>query len=293
MDYFLYSGDIEPEYCFRFIDLVETTQSSFDVTLVLSTYGGDANSAYKIGRRLQSRYKGVRIFVPGICKSAGTLLAIAANELVFSPSGELGPLDVQMIKRDSVAGRESGSDTKETFDYLEFRAKNVFHELVDEIVHKSNGSVSFQTASRFAVEIASSLHGPIFARMNPEEIGKTARAMRIAECYGIRLNWSSNNLQNAPYALRFLTWECPCHDFVIDMTEADLLFENVRQTNEVEENLVTQYQEPESKIEIKNITDKFQKIETEEGKNKRRNSEKSKATLTASNEAGGNTSEKT
>jgi ClpP class serine protease len=42
--------------------------------------------------------------VSGYCKSAGTLIALGANELAFGEHGELGPLDVQIAKRDEVLG---------------------------------------------------------------------------------------------------------------------------------------------------------------------------------------------
>ena len=63
---------------------MEKTQNSSDVALVLSTTRSDVNATFKIGRCLQIRYEDVRIVVHGICKSVGTILAIAANELVFS-----------------------------------------------------------------------------------------------------------------------------------------------------------------------------------------------------------------
>lgn len=286
MDYFLYSGEIDDGTCLGFIDLVERTQSSSDAALVLSTFGGDARAAYKMGRCLQSRYKNVKIFVPGMCKSAGTILAIAANELVFSPSGELGPLDAQMTKKDSIAERESGVDMNETFDYLEFRARRVFHKLVKEIHQNSDGSISFLAASELAIKISSSLFNPIFANISPEDIGRHARAMQIAEDYGMRLNSMSENLKDAPYALNFLTWKCPSHDFVIDMNEASMLFKNVRQTSEAEEKLIEEYQFPDGEeLKMENITDKFQDIEAGLVKDKQGNSKRSKSVQATADEA--------
>ena len=135
-DYFLYSGDIPFVEYPEFMDFVESEQKSTNVALVLSTNGGYAKAAYKMGRCLQSRYENVKIFIPGLCKSAGTILAIVANELVFSPYGELGPVDAQMTKKDSIAERESGVEMNETFKYLESRSREVFHGLVKEIENK-------------------------------------------------------------------------------------------------------------------------------------------------------------
>ena len=268
-DYFLYSGEIAYETYPKFIDLVESVQDGTDVALVLSTFGGNAEAAYKIGRCLQSRYENVKIFVPGMCKSAGTILAIAANELIFSSSGELGPLDVQMTKKDSITERESGLDMNETFKYLEHRSKEMFHELVKEITQRSEGKISFQTASNLAAEIASSLFNPIFANINPDDIGKRARAMQIAEDYGVRLNSRFENLADAQYVLGFLTWGCPSHDFVIDVEEAKMLFKNVRETNGTEEELVRQFRNPSEETRMEVLTDEFQEIERDHGNSKK------------------------
>ena len=78
------------------------------VVLCLVTYGGLAADAYRIGRWLHQRYDDVVVFVPSLCKSAGTLIACAANSIVMTPFGELGPLDVQILKRDELFERRSG-----------------------------------------------------------------------------------------------------------------------------------------------------------------------------------------
>lgn len=48
-------------------------------TLYLTTRGGDPDGGYRIGRCLRHHYEHVRLVVPSYCKSAGTLVAIAAD----------------------------------------------------------------------------------------------------------------------------------------------------------------------------------------------------------------------
>ncbi|MGL6436316.1 SDH family Clp fold serine proteinase [Aeromonas caviae] len=64
---------------------------SKDVILVLVTPGGDPDAGFRIGRALNHHYEKVTILIPDICKSAGTLIAVAANELIIGDLGELGP----------------------------------------------------------------------------------------------------------------------------------------------------------------------------------------------------------
>lgn len=236
MDTFLYSGPIERGYDLNFADYVSENQKNDTVMLVLCTPGGSPDAAYKMGRYLQTRYDHFRLLIPGFCKSAGTLLAIAAEELVFSPYGELGPLDIQMAKTDNIAGLESGLNISEAFLTLEKRAKETFHDLVAEITSASGGIVSFHTASHSASEIVAALYGPIFSRIDPEEVGSRARAMRIGEDYGQRLASKFQNLK--PSALGLISQSYSSHGFVIDMEEASGLFNRVRAVNEQEKKLI-------------------------------------------------------
>ena len=67
-------------------------------TVFLCTLGGDSDAGYRIARCLQHHYEHIRLVVPSYCKSAGTLIAIGANELAIGDLGELGPLDMQVAK---------------------------------------------------------------------------------------------------------------------------------------------------------------------------------------------------
>ena len=208
------------------------------------------------GDILQSRYETFRLFVPGYCKSAGTLLAIAASEIIFSPYGEIGPLDIQMTKTDNLAGLESGLNISEAFITLEKRARDTFHDLVIEITNNSGGIISFQTASHSAAEIVASLFGPIFARIDPEEVGSRARAMRIGEDYGLRLNNKYSNLKTG--ALEMISQSYTSHGFVIDLQEAQLLFNNTREALDSEKELVEKVggccRIPERNLKMENLT---------------------------------------
>jgi len=63
--------------------------------LVLRSPGGCVCCAYVIARELRRRFERVGAFVPLATKSAATLIALAADELVLGDLGELGPLDAQ------------------------------------------------------------------------------------------------------------------------------------------------------------------------------------------------------
>ena len=99
-DVFLYNGSITSSNVLSVMDEILKRKSRKKLLLLLVTYGGDPHAAYKICRYIQDHYEHFSLLVGGFCKSAGTFFAIAANEVVFAPFGELGPLDVQMAKPD-------------------------------------------------------------------------------------------------------------------------------------------------------------------------------------------------
>jgi len=86
----------------RFIKQCGKRKGRDNVLCIVVTNDGDADTAYRAARCLQSRYERVTVLVSGMCKSAGTLLALGAHDLVFSQYGELGPLDVQLMKADDL-----------------------------------------------------------------------------------------------------------------------------------------------------------------------------------------------
>ena len=51
--------------------------------LFLTTYGGDANWAFKIYKALKTTYDNYDVVVCGFCKSAGTLITLGARQLFF------------------------------------------------------------------------------------------------------------------------------------------------------------------------------------------------------------------
>lgn len=101
-DVYVYTGDIHRDGYLDLTNEIKKRKSQYglkkNVIFCVATYGGDPNAGYRIGRALQHHYEMVTLLVVGPCKSAGTLIAIAANKLVIGDMGELGPLDIQLKK---------------------------------------------------------------------------------------------------------------------------------------------------------------------------------------------------
>ena len=85
------------------VELLHNVPRDSNIDFLLHTGGGDIDAAEKIVSMLRTVVgKGrFRVIVPDFAKSAGTLIALAADKIVMSDSSELGPIDPQFLKKDS------------------------------------------------------------------------------------------------------------------------------------------------------------------------------------------------
>lgn len=233
VDIFLYSGDLTRAGSQLFVDLLEREAKRDNILLVLSTFGGDADAAYIIARHIKRTYGKFVLCVFGYCKSAGTLLALGADEIVMEGRGEFGPLDVQLTKADEIVFRSSGLDIFTALDSINGQAFSVFEKQFLEIKRRSEGAITTRTAGEIATSVAVGLLSPITSQIDPLKLGEVQRAMNIAYQYGVRLNDDVRRVHR-------LVHDYPTHSFVIDFLEAQEVFGNVRQPNDLEAELASQ-----------------------------------------------------
>lgn len=141
-DVLLYSGGIDRPYDDKLLDLVGGMTKRENVILFLCTPGGDANAAYRMARCLQDSYKKFTVVLAGRCKSAGTLLVVGAHEIVMTPHAELGPLDVQIGKKDELFEMDSGLTVLDALTELEEKAFELFEKAMMRIKIRSGGTVT-------------------------------------------------------------------------------------------------------------------------------------------------------
>lgn len=226
-DVILYNAPIAEDGYGRLIqELGKASGKRKNCLLVLVTYGGLANSAYRIARLLQRTYDKFYVFVPSYCKSAGTILALGCSALIMSEFGELGPLDVQLFKPDEIGERKSGLLMHSAFESLNEKVFSLFESILIGIKQKSGGLVTFPVAAQIAGEITATAMQPIYAQINPEVLGDDYRDLQVAYHYGMRLAIHGGN--GRLETIKHLVEHYPSHDFVIDPDEAEALFEDVR-----------------------------------------------------------------
>lgn len=65
--------------------------------LILETPGGSGEVAEDLVKAMRDRYEDVAVIVPGYAKSAGTIMAMAADDILLGPYSGLGPIDAQIF----------------------------------------------------------------------------------------------------------------------------------------------------------------------------------------------------
>lgn len=66
------------------------------IDIILETPGGSGETVEDMVKLLRTKYSSVAVIVPGAAKSAGTIFAMAADEILMEPASALGPIDAQM-----------------------------------------------------------------------------------------------------------------------------------------------------------------------------------------------------
>jgi len=236
-DVMIINGDIYPPLQDMVVREIKNRKNKKKkLVFLLATPGGLADSAYRISRAIQDNYEYASAIVSGWCKSAGTLCVIGANEVVMDDEAELGPLDVQIARKDELGERDSGLVLSEALSNLEHHAFSLFENFFLQIKTRSDGAITFKTATEISAQVTNGLFEPIYKQIDPNKIGEAARSLAIAEAYGSRLNILGKNLKNN--ALHNLTVGYPSHGFVIDRREAGELFRKVREPNQHEAALI-------------------------------------------------------
>jgi ClpP class serine protease len=80
----------------RILRAIRMTPDDMPIDLIIHTPGGLALAATQIASALAKRKAPVRVIVPHYAMSGGTLIALAADEIVMDPNAVLGPLDPQL-----------------------------------------------------------------------------------------------------------------------------------------------------------------------------------------------------
>ena len=81
-------------------ELLHDLDPSRDLHMLLGSPGGDGETAVRLARMAQAASRRFVLLVPEAAKSAATILALGAHEIVMGPTSDLGPIDPQVLVPD-------------------------------------------------------------------------------------------------------------------------------------------------------------------------------------------------
>jgi len=94
---FAVARQIDLEDAQTIIAAIKETPEDMPIDLVLHTPGGIVLAAMQIARAVEAHKAKVTVYVPVYAMSGGTLIALAADEIVLGEFSVLGPIDPQIV----------------------------------------------------------------------------------------------------------------------------------------------------------------------------------------------------
>ena len=226
-DIIKYNGIIEEEGFNQLFECINTKKTKEKCLLILTTMGGSPHISYKIARFLKNIYSEFNIIILDKCKSAGSLVAVGAdNVLLDIHRGELGPLDVQIFQKTEdplEQKQQSGLDLFQGFIPFKQDVLDFFINALISNLQNFRSIISVKNITDMSVNLTSSLFAPISSKLGMPEIGKYYRAILIARKYADMLH--PTNLKEG--GINKIIHEYPEHGFVIDYEEAQTIFQKV------------------------------------------------------------------
>lgn len=137
---------------------IRLTDDEVPIDIILHTPGGLVLAATQIARAIRDRKSRVTVFVPHYAMSGGTLIALAADEIVMSPHAALGPVDPQLDK---------------------FAAASLIKVLEQKPIEKiDDETVMLADVGRKAIaQVSQAARHLLERRMAPEQAGKLAETL--------------------------------------------------------------------------------------------------------------------
>jgi hypothetical protein len=211
---------------------------SKEIDVIVHSSGGSAEYAYRIISLLHEEFKSVTVVVPFWAKSAATLLALGAQELLMGENAELGPLDAQITERkfeeekietDSVLTDES------SLANLEDRAVETFWTMYAQIYMRTYNSplkMSKGDLANHVLRFVADFYEPLLKQIDPYKMGKKRRITQIALEYLETVLTRFGGMQDTEKKdkfKKFIVYECPDHGYIVDYHKLIEYLPNVKQ----------------------------------------------------------------
>lgn len=204
------------------------------VALLLDSPGGQARAAYQVARLLRKTCGSFTVVIPRYAKSAATLLALGADQIIMGTHGELGPLDVQLLDYDKEEFR-SALDEVQSLERLFASALDAVDQTMLFMMHRAGKKIDalLPTALNFVTEMMK----PLVEKIDAVHLNQTSRLLKVAEEYASRLLQPKYAEIIAKQIARRLVEYYPEHGFIIDSDEAGEIGLHVQEATDAQEKL--------------------------------------------------------
>jgi hypothetical protein len=203
----------------RFGYPVQPTVRTIDV--VLDTYGGSLDSAFKTVLFLSRFAERIRVFVPRRAKSAGTLIAIGAHELKMSPFAELGPLDTQIVDPRNPTELVSALDCYQSVDYVRAFGLTTLRRTLVALAKEMQTGIPLSELVNTAEHLSTGSITSMLSQIKALDFGGWGRTLKIGELYAksllTRVGYTPAEAGRIAYQL---VYGYTHHPFPIDLNEA-------------------------------------------------------------------------
>lgn len=190
------------------------------LSLILNSGGGSIEYAFWIVTAIRGQCDHLDVIVLDHAKSAATLIALAADRILFGQFGELGPLDPQVPDTTGGAGRRSPLEIVKALEFLRTYYLETFDVIIPLLLRRTDMDVAH--ALEHAIRLLSPIAEPLYHSVNYRELGEAVRHLAVSEDYAKTTmhRWGPINKGSIDDIVRQLVWEYPEHGYIIDMEEA-------------------------------------------------------------------------
>lgn len=155
------------------LEAIRTTPKSTPIELILHTPGGLVLPALQIARALKAHPARTTVFVPHYAMSGGTLIALAADEIVLNQHAVLGPIDPQIggVPAASLLRLRQEKSADATDDYTLVLA-DVGHMAIEQLKRAARELLQGTVSDNAAIGIAEQLATGRWTHDYPIEAGE-------------------------------------------------------------------------------------------------------------------------
>jgi len=215
-----WQDDSIDENCLKNVERELKEAQGDKLYLVIHTNGGDPFSAVRIMRIIHEKYKEIIALVPSHAMSAGTLMALGANEIYMQHKSMLGPLDLPM-EHPQDGSSISALDFKNTITTVSALSDSIAVERYGYIRKKFR--IGKKEAAKLALDTATEFVRPIVDQVDPYHLQRAQRELKIGWFYAydlLRARMMKDRAGRAWDTAKTLVNSFPSHDYGIFSDDA-------------------------------------------------------------------------